>query len=121
EDCNYPTKKSRLIPKQAKQVYEMCDKAKRKKFPILENEQRDYSPSDSYIHKDYMVGLTRRERDYKKILLVALEPLKYSNNIDELLYWLSEWENESCHMESRESSIKELYQYLYDRVTVGWS
>jgi|SRR5699024_1867092 len=115
-----PVRKSRLIPRQEQQVFELCKKAKQKKFeftPIHEERRQSLMAMD----EEFVRGLTRRERQLKKLLMIAMEQLKTTDNVSEVLYWLSEWDNDRLSYAMHQASIKEVWQTLYDDVKVGWS
>src|SRR5699024_632053 len=87
-------KKSRLIPRQEQQVYKACQTMEQMDFehtPLEKGEQENISLLS--LSPKYMYGLTRRERQLKKILMIAMDHLQSSNDRNELLYWLSEWDN----------------------------
>ena len=115
-----PIRKSRLIPRQEQQVYELCKKAKQYKFTCTPKKETEKSSLIGMDQK-YMFGLTRRERQLKKLLIIAMEHLKTTNNVSEMLYWLSEWDNQKIAYPTYQLSIKEIWQLLYDEVKVGWS
>src|SRR5699024_3446772 len=87
-------KKSRLIPRQEQQVYKACQTMEREMFEHTPLEQTgNDNVSLLSLPAQYMYGLTRRERQLKKILMIAMDHLQSSNDRSELLYWLSEWDN----------------------------
>src|SRR5699024_2694995 len=69
----------------------------------------------------YMYGLTRRERQWKKILMIAMDHLESSNDRNELLYWLPRRDNKKWLTYLHDESIKDIRHLLYDEVVVGWS
>lgn len=115
-----PVRKSRLIPRQEQQVFELCKKAKRRHFPFIEkNEERtDHSMN---LDRKSIYGLTRRERQLKKLLMIAMEQLKTTNNVSEVLYWLSEWDSHKIAKTSHRASVEEIWHMLYDEVKDGWT
>jgi hypothetical protein len=114
-----PLRKSRLIPRQERQVYEICEKRKVTEFPvpklipIIDFEWK--------IDEQFMYGLTRRERELKKLLLIGLEQLKYTKNKREISYWLSEWEGRNTFITESEMSVEQMWQRLYDEAISDWS
>src|SRR5690625_598423 len=115
-----PVRKSRLIPRQEQQVFELCKKVKPKHFdftPINDDQKQSLMSMD----KDYVNGLTRRERQLKKLLMIAMEQLKTTDNVNEVLYWLSEWDNEQVTYAMQQASIQEVWQTLYDEIKFGWT
>ena len=115
-------KKSRLIPRQEQQVYKACQTMEQMDFehtPLEKGEQENISLLS--LSPKYMYGLTRRERQLKKILMIAMDHLQSSNDRNELLYWLSEWDNKKWLTYLHHENIKDIWQVLYDEVVVGWS
>ncbi|WP_077614806.1 DUF3603 family protein [Caenibacillus caldisaponilyticus] len=114
-----PIRKSRLIPRQEKTVLE---KARSMETRIYEWNRaagnREYhilSP-----HPDWMRGLTRKERQLKQILLMALDQLKSVGNLEEMRYWYTEWFPKH-YAESRRLSFGEAWERLFNAVKAGWS
>lgn len=114
-----PVRKSRLIPRQERLALEMVEGQSPKTF--------DWTPDDikkEYhilsLSPEYMMGLTRRERHLKQILMMALDNLKLSNNEDELKYWLTEW-NPSLYSSIKNLSADQSWQQLYEGTREGWS
>jgi hypothetical protein len=67
-----------------------------------------------------MTGLTRKERQLKQLLFMALDQLHTSQNEAEVRYWFTEWCPE------RYSAIQELnfenaWQQLFEETKYGWS
>lgn len=115
-----PVRKSRLIPRQEQQVFELCKKTKQHHFPFNpKNEER----TDQFLtlNQQDIYGLTRRERQLKKLLMIAMEQLKTSDNVSEVLYWLSEWDSSKLKQANYRTSVKEVWQMLYKDVKDGWS
>ncbi|WP_026693274.1 YjbA family protein [Peribacillus kribbensis] len=88
---NIPIRKSRLIPRQEQLVYEMIENQEESiyEFEVKEKEDKNYhilSPSP-----ELMNGLTRRERQLKQLLFMALDQLYSSKNTAEIRYWYTEW------------------------------
>lgn len=113
-----PLKKSRLIPRQEKQAFELIKRAKRFSFNFTVEENNDENNIVS-LDERYMIGLTRRERQLKKLMMMVLDQLRTSNNVEELRYWLTEWKPEAF------SAIKtmtgeQVWHTLYNGVIKGW-
>jgi len=115
-----PVRKSRLIPRQEQQVFELCKKAKQRRFPFTPIDE-DRKQSLMSMDKKFVYGLTRRERQLKKLLMIAMEQLKTTDNVNEVLYWLSEWDSTKSTDMMHQASIQEVWQTLYDEVKQGWS
>jgi len=114
-----PIRKSRLIPRQEQMVYEMIRNTKPKNIPydkpIYKKEYHILSMSPKYVH-----GLTRRERQLKQLLMMSLDQLKTANNLEELRYWLTEWDPKEY--ESIRCMIEvEVWNRLYNGVKIGWT
>src|SRR5690625_1922229 len=110
-----PVRKSRLIPRQEQQVFELCKKAKQRRFPFTPIDE-DRKQSLMSMDKKFVYGLTRRERQLKKLLMIAMEQLKTTDNVNEVLYWLSEWDSTKSTDMMHQASIQEVWQTLYDEV-----
>ncbi|CAH2713482.1 hypothetical protein BACCIP111895_00618 [Neobacillus rhizosphaerae] len=116
---NIPIRKSRLIPRQEQLVYEMIgqhevnpyhfySKSKIKDFHILSPEP------------DLMRGLTRKERQLKQLLFMALDQLLSSNNEAEVRYWFTEWCPEQ-YSTIQELNFEEAWDQLFEETKYGWS
>lgn len=113
-----PLRKSRLIPRQEQQVYALCKKMKQQVFTF---DMPETDEETGAIPAECMVGLTRKERQLKTILLMALEPLKHSHDRNELLYWYAEWDHTKLWSGLYQQSIEKLWQSLYEDIRDGWS
>jgi uncharacterized membrane protein len=67
-----------------------------------------------------MVGLTRKERQLKQLLMMAMDQLETSENLEQVRYWLTEWKPEEYHV-NRSLNFQEAWQKLYEGVSIGWS
>ncbi len=114
-----PIRKSRLIPRQEQLVYEM----------IKDHEPKDYTFKEKCKIKEYhilspepklMIGLTRRERQLKQLLFMALDQLHASRNLAEIRYWYTEWAPE-YYQEIQALDFEEIWNRLYDEMKNGWS
>lgn len=113
-----PIRKSRIIPRQEQLVYEMAAKEKVINYsftPIRKKEYHILSPEP-----EVMIGLTRKERQLKKLLFMALDHLYSSKNTAQVRYWYTEWAPEK-YEEIRTKSFEELWNGLYNDVKFGWS
>ena len=116
---NLPIRKSRLIPRQEQLVHEM-----------VENEDVvTYSFNQHLLGKDYhilspepmlMKGLTRRERQLKQLLFMALDQLHSSKNVAEVRYWFTEWSPEK-YSEIQQLIFEEAWVKLFEESKYGWS
>lgn len=117
---NIPIRKSRLIPRQEQIAYEMMENhevlsytftsaAKQKKeFHIL-------SPQP-----ELMRGLTRKERQLKQLLFMALDQLYSSKNVAEVRYWFTEWRPDLYEF-IQHLEFDEAWEQLYEESKDGWS
>jgi hypothetical protein len=114
-----PIRKSRIIPRQEQLVYEMTE----------DQEPYNYNFQVSKKEKDYhilspkptiMNGLTRRERQLKQLMFMALDQLHSSKNTAEIRYWCTEW---APHNYERIQSLdfEEAWQSLFEETKEGWS
>lgn len=113
-----PIRKSRLMPKQEKDVIEMAKKLKTKRYNLSYNNEKEYhilSPSPQS-----MIGLTRKERQLKQLLFMALDHLKATGNVAEVRYWLTEWKPEQ-YVHYQMMNFDEAWEHLYDEIKKGWS
>ncbi|KQL18672.1 YjbA family protein [Cytobacillus solani] len=116
---NIPIRKSRLIPRQEQLAYEM-----------LENhDEITYSFNDQRILKDFhilspspelMNGLTRKERQLKQLMFMALDQLYSSKNVAEVRYWYTEWSPE-FYNEIQQMDFEEAWLHLFDQSKYGWT
>jgi tRNA A37 N6-isopentenylltransferase MiaA len=114
-----PIRKSRMIPRQEKLVYEMAEELETKKYDLLQKsiESKEYhilSPDPIYMN-----GLTRRERQLKQLLFMALDQLYATKNVAEVRYWYTEWVPEK-YKEIREMGFNDAWEALFDEIKEGW-
>lgn len=116
---NIPIRKSRLIPRQEQLVYEMLDN----------QETTKYKFNETAVIKDFhilspepklMRGLTRKERQLKQLLFMALDQLHSSRNEAEIRYWYTEWSPEH-YAKIQELNFEEAWQQLFSDTREGWS
>ena len=116
---NIPIRKSRLIPRQEQLVYEMIENKETAYYefekPKREKEFHILSPAP-----EYMTGLTRKERQLKQLLFMALDQLYSSKNVAEVRYWYTEWSPEK-YLEIQHLSFEEAWNRLYEETKYGWS
>lgn len=114
-----PVRKSRLIPRQERLVFDMIEQHDPESYSFKEgSDQKEYhilSP-----HPNHMIGLTRKERQLKQLLMMTLDQLKTEENISEIRYWLTEWDPSQYAVIQR-LDYKGAWQKLYDGVENGWS
>ncbi|MEN1970319.1 YjbA family protein [Lentibacillus sp. N15] len=114
-----PIRKSRLIPRQEQLVFDMVENTKKQSFKfdgsLHKKEYHMLSMPPELVH-----GLTRRERQLKHLLMMALDQLHTANNLEELRYWLTEW-NPKKYPYIRYMDEEKVWQALYEGVKHGWS
>src|SRR5690606_23818767 len=69
-----PIRKSRLIPRQERLVYEMIEKLEPVSFSFSKNQSKEYHTLS--LPPEEMVGLTRKERQLKQLLMMMLDQMK---------------------------------------------
>lgn len=114
-----PIRKSRLIPRQEQLVYDMIQDHEpiSYKFEIKKNDKGYHILSpEPYL----MNGLTRKERQLKQLLFMALDQLYSSKNTAEIRYWYTEWAPE-CYQEIQNMKFEKVWERLYSEVKNGWS
>ncbi|MCP3742185.1 YjbA family protein [Rossellomorea sp. BNER] len=115
-----PIRKSRLIPRQEQLVYEMVEDHEAIHFsiPYVEKGSKDYhilSPNPMMMN-----GLTRKERQLKQLLFMALDQLNSSKNTAEIRYWYTEWSPREYEA-IQSLPFEDVWQKLYDETKLGWS
>ncbi|SDJ87211.1 YjbA family protein [Sediminibacillus albus] len=114
-----PVRKSRLIPRQERLVYDLIEGTNRLEF-AFSPEQKEKEYHILSLPPDSMLGLTRKERQLKQLLMMALDQLEGTKNLQEVRYWLTEWHPDQ-YSRIREMDFEEAWQSLYDGVCSGWS
>lgn len=116
-----PVRKSRLIPRQEQLVYEMVKD--------VEPEAYEFEPKKLESSKEYHIlslapehvrGLTRKERQIKQLMFMALDQLKGLKNRAEIGYWYTEW-NPHMYEQIKRMSFEEIWDMLYNETIEGWS
>ncbi|HEY4553012.1 MAG TPA: YjbA family protein [Bacillaceae bacterium] len=114
-----PLRKSRLIPRQEQLVYEMIaqnDPATYScKYEPKKKEHHILSPDPSLMH-----GLTRRERQLKQLMFMALDQLHSAKNTPEIRYWYTEWSPHKYH-DIQTMDFDEAWRCLYEETREGWT
>ena len=67
-----------------------------------------------------MKGLTRKERQLKQLLFMALDQLYSSNNVAEVRYWYTEW-SPDLYQAIQHLEFDEAWEQLYEQAKYGWS
>lgn len=113
-----PIRKSRLIPRQEQIVYDMVADKEPTYYSFEKSTNKEYhilSPSP-YLMK----GLTRKERQLKQLLFMALDQLHATGNAAEVRYWHTEW-NPDQYREIQKMSFEDAWESLYNHAEKGWS
>ncbi|WP_108670049.1 YjbA family protein [Peribacillus acanthi] len=115
-----PIRKSRLIPRQEQLVYDMVENhpVKEYRFNNAGLQKKEYhilSPAP-----DYMSGLTRKERQLKQLLFMALDQLHTSKNTPEIRYWYTEWAPHK-YMDIQDLEFEKAWEELFEEVQYGWT
>src|SRR5699024_6677960 len=116
-----PLRKSRSITRQERQVYDMCKKLDMLVYKVPTSVNKNDKNHLWKLQESHIIGLTRRERKLKQLLLICLTHLKRTENKKEISYWLSEWEGTNALSYTRGLSISEVWQRLYEQVISGWT
>lgn len=118
-DYSIPIRKSRLMPRQDKVILDMIKNVKPRDFQF----NPDLRPREYHLlslNPHLVLGLTRKEKQFKQLLMMALDHLRMSNNLKELRYWLIEWKPElSSHIDN--FNRDEAWNTLYEDIKRGWS
>ncbi|KGX86035.1 YjbA family protein [Pontibacillus marinus] len=116
---NLPVRKSRLIPRQERLVYDMIESHDPESYQFKKAlDKKEYhilSP-----HPEHMIGLTRKERQLKQLLMMTLDQLKTTKNLSEVRYWLTEWDPTQFAF-IHKLNFEQAWKTLYDGIQDGWS
>ncbi|MFZ3589221.1 YjbA family protein [Bacillus sp. DJP31] len=118
---NIPIRKSRLIPRQEQLVYDMV--SDQEPSPYKFNSMKSDGLKEYHIlspSPNLMSGLTRKERQLKQLLLMALDQLYTSNNVAEVRYWYTDWDP-SRYQAIQEMDFENAWNHLLEDVQYGWS
>ncbi|MDF2536715.1 MAG: hypothetical protein K0R18_2877 [Bacillales bacterium] len=115
-----PLRKSRLILRQEHQVFDLVDIEE--EFKVTTNlkirQLNDYhllSPAP-----DLMWGLTRKERQLKQVLFMALDSLFSTKNLSELKYWYTEW-NPQVYNTLVNVDFENTWNLFFNEISQGWT
>jgi hypothetical protein len=118
---NIPIRKSRLIPRQEQMVYDMTQELEGLDYNFqngISEECKEHhilSPSPMI-----MKGLTRKERQLKQLLFMALDQLHSMKNAAEIRYWYTEW-NPSSYRDIKALTFDDIWVQLYEEIKSGWT
>jgi hypothetical protein len=114
---NIPIRKSRLIPRQEQLVYDMVADQEEIAYPFHAYEKQYHILSPS---PQLMSGLTRKERQLKQLLFMALDQLHSTKNVAEVRYWYTEWAPQK-YSHIQHMSFDEAWTSLYEETKYGWT
>jgi hypothetical protein len=117
---NIPIRKSRLIPRQEQLAFEMLAEQETKQYEFIPAglEKKEYhilSPQP-----ELMKGLTRKERQLKQLLFMALDQLFSSKNVAEIRYWFTEWRPDLYEW-IQNLEMEEAWAQLFEQIKYGWT
>ncbi|HWO98038.1 MAG TPA: YjbA family protein [Bacillus sp. (in: firmicutes)] len=115
-----PIRKSRLIPRQEQLVYEMIQEQEVAEYEFNQQEMEKKEHHILSPSPNTMRGLTRKERQLKQLLFMALDQLRTSENVAQVRYWYTEW-NPSQYEQTQQMSFEEVWMSLYEDTKQGWS
>jgi len=122
--AEYPVKKSKLIPRQYQLVLEMIEGTSQTKFEIPEVKAYAWDSVAGLItdiEDIHMIGLTRREREMKQILMVSLGHLALSDNLREVRYWYTElFPGSMIDITTEDWSIEKMVLDMHDHLIEDW-
>jgi hypothetical protein len=114
-----PIRKSRLTPRQERTVYELLGQQELETFELEEKvEIKGYhilspSPED-------MLGLTRKERQLKQLLYMALDQIYTAGHDAEVRYWYTEWDPHD-YEQIQAMGRDEAWECLFSAIRKGWT
>ena len=114
-----PIRKSRLVPRQEQIVYRLIDGKKPERFKWHQKRNlKEYHVLS--LAPRYMIGLTRKERHLKHLLMIAIDQLRGASNKDEIKYWLTEWQPKHYEI-VKAMDARTAWETLYKGLREGWS
>jgi hypothetical protein len=115
---NIPIRKSRLIPRQEQLVFDFIEDMEVLDYSFNKPEKYEffniYSPTP-----DCFIGLTRREKEIKRLFFMSLDNIQQNKNLSELRYWYTEINpvkyNDILHM-----TFDELWDKFINSIKHRW-
>lgn len=114
-----PLKKSRLIPNHERKALQSIQAKSKLSFSFKKTPHTNSEHIFS-LSAQAMIGLNRRERELKQLTMLVLDQLKVGNNLNEIHYWLTEWEPEA-YQTIRKLSFQPAWERLYHHLYYGWT
>lgn len=113
-----PIKKSRIMPQHELIVREMADCHPAEPFYFPDMVQKTYTLAEPA--PEWMAGLTRKERQLKTLLLMAVDQLIESDHEPALKYWLTEWKPAKYEI-IRQMDWESAVKMFNETVVIGWT
>jgi len=113
-----PIRKSRLVPRQEHLVYDMVENQEESQYTFTIESTKQYhilSPDP-----ELMMGLTRKERQLKQLLFMALDQMISTKNAAEVRYWYTEWAPDR-YKKIQQMDFEDAWNHLYEEAKYGWS
>lgn len=118
-EYNSPMRKSRLIPRQHALALEYIYDEQPVEYEFRSNKRDHTDFALLSPHPLSMIGLTRREMQFKTIFNMALDDILHKNNHNELMYWYSEIVPNG-YKQIKHNTYEEIKEKLIDYVKDGW-
>ncbi|MED4533660.1 YjbA family protein [Metabacillus fastidiosus] len=115
-----PVRKSRIIPRQEQLVYEMVKGVQAEDYSIEYERDIEKKYHILSLSPENMRGLTRKERQLKQLLFMALDQLHSTKNTAEVKYWYTEW-NPNMYEDIQHQSFHDVWEQLYEETLPGWT
>lgn len=117
---NIPIRKSRLIPRQEQLAFEMLEDQEMVEYTFTPNTLFNKEFHILSPEPELMRGLTRKERQLKQLLFMALDQLYSSRNTAEVRYWYTEWRPD-LYQSIQQLELETAWEQLYEQTKYGWS
>ncbi|MGG3888310.1 YjbA family protein [Metabacillus fastidiosus] len=115
-----PVRKSRIIPRQEQLVYEMVKGVQAEDYSVEYERDIEKKYHILSLSPENMRGLTRKERQLKQLLFMALDQLHSTKNTAEVKYWYTEW-NPTMYEDIQHQSFHDVWEHLYGETLPGWT
>ncbi|KAB7704985.1 DUF3603 family protein [Bacillus aerolatus] len=114
-----PVRKSRLVPRQEQLAFDMFKAHPVASYELeLEPEEKEYHILS--LSPESVKGLTRKERQLKQLLFMALDQLFSSKNSAEIRYWYTEWAPER-YTDIQSMNAADIKQIFFEEAMDGWT
>lgn len=118
----FPMAKSRLVLRQERAVFEEWEKGKDAENPIIGLDEEytvRFKPSETQLTREEAMGLTRKERRQKELLLQTVVFLK-TKGVEEIRYWLLEWDETLSSKKVQSLDREKAISTLIANMRSGW-